>query len=301
MEIPYTSENESLEEQQNLIEFYKLVLPTNCSSTQKRLKTIENCFTLKHKYELPITDIDQIILTEDRLKLLDAGIENIIRRSQGGDTICKYFTIEISTLSTALNFSKMFGVKRLCQRMKCLMLSCALTYNIMEISDCNKETKDDYIEMALELLVQQIQFTKGSQSSTLAALLNDNDPLAFPLAYELLVRASLYENNQNCDLVELINYVRIASTTYSLNEIESFYEGREKEISKLICEAIDASEIAVGDVTLNFTAAMNNSFEVKPEKSKKRYSVSLFDEVLPLQTQQQQTQSKVSSSVVVYL
>ncbi|XP_023294177.2 uncharacterized protein LOC111677314 [Lucilia cuprina] len=286
--------NENEEEQRNLIEFYKLISPLNDNSFQKRVKAIENCFVLKHKYDLQITDMKQLVLYEHRLKLLDDGIENIIKRSQPGDSICKYFTAEISELSTALSFPKMFGVKRLCQRMKCLILSCALTYNIMQIADCNKENKDVYIEMALELLSQQIQLTKGSQSSTLTALLNDNDPLAFPLAYKLLVKASLFESTQNCDLVELINYVRIARTTYSLNEIESFYESREKEISKLICEAIDASDIAVGDATLNFTAAMNNSFDVKPEKPKKRYSVSLFDEVLP--PPQQQIQNKVTYS-----
>ncbi|KAM7360055.1 kinetochore component rough deal isoform 2-T2 [Cochliomyia hominivorax] len=295
LECPLNPLSESQEEQQNFLEFYKLILPPNCVSTRKRLTAIENCFILRRKYDLPVMDVNQLVLRENRVKLLDAGIENIIKRSQGGDTICKYFTSEISILSSALSFGKMFGLKRLCQRMKCLMLSCALTYNVMEIADCNTDSKDDYIEMALELLVQQIQFTKGSQSSTLVTLLNDNDPLAFPLAYELLVRASLYENCQNCDLIELINYVRIASTTYTLNEIETFYEGREKEISKLICEAIDASEISVGDVTLNFSTVMNNSFDVKPEKPKKRYSVSLFDEVLPL-PQQQQTQNKVTNS-----
>lgn len=294
MENFNNSSCEPVEEQRSLIEFFKLITPLNCSSSQKRLKVIQNCFVLRHKYDLQIGDISQLWFKENRLKLLDAGIENIIKRSQGVDNICKHFTIEISELSTALDFAKMVGVKRLCQRMKCIILSCAITYNIMEMVECNKENKDDFIEIALELLAQQIQFTKGSQTSALAALLNDNDPLVFPLTYELLVRASIFENTRNCDLVELINYVRVASSTYSINELENYYGGREKDISKLICDALDATEITVGDATLNFSCAVNNSFDVQPEaKPKNRYSVSLFDEVLPMP--QQQTQNKVSS------
>lgn len=288
---------ESMAEEENLIEFFKLLIPHACATYQKRLKTIENCFVLRHKFDLQIHAIDQLVSFENRVKFLNLGIENIIKRSQTAENICQYFINEISELSSALSFAKMFGVKCLCQRMKCLLLTCALTYNVMEIADCNKENKDEYIEMALEILAQQIQITKGSHSSTLAALLNDNDPLAFPLAYELLVRASLLENVKNVDLIELINYVRIACRNYSLKDIENFYDNREKDISKLIREAIDATEISVGDTTLNFSTAMNNSFDVKTEiKPKKRYSVSLFDEVLPL-TQQQPHHQKVQSKV----
>lgn len=285
---------ESKAEEQNQIEFFKLIIPDACATFQKRLKAIENCFVLRHKFDLQIHSIDQFVSLENRLKFLDLGIENIIKRGQVTENICQFFVSEICELSTALNFSKMFGVKCLSQRMKCLLLSCALAYNVMEIADCNRENKDDYIEMALEILAQQIYITKGSHSSTLAALLNDNDALTFPLVYELLVRASLLENVNNGDLIELINYVRIASKNYSLNEIENVYGNREKNISKLIRETIEATEMSVGDSTLNFSPSMDNSFDVKSEiKPKKRYSVSLFDEVMPLTQQHHPHQQQV--------
>uniref|UniRef100_A0A1I8Q641 Uncharacterized protein n=1 Tax=Stomoxys calcitrans TaxID=35570 RepID=A0A1I8Q641_STOCA len=283
---------ESIEEQKCLIEFFRFITPRTCPTSQKRLRAIQNRFTLRHRYEIQIIDIIDLAAYNNRLDYLNMAIENIIKRSLETDNICGYFINEIRELSQALDLSKMFVVKSLCQRMKCLILSCALTYNMLELVDCTRENKNDFIELALVLLSQQVQLTKGiQQSSTLAALLNDNDPLAYPLAYELLVRASVVEVNQTCELIEVTNYVRIGRSSYNSNAIAQFYESREKEISKLICDAIDASEISVGEITLNFSTALNNSFDIKQEsKPKKRYSVSIFDEVVvPLPTQTQQT------------
>lgn len=289
---PPLTEN-AMEEQRSLIEFFKCITPHSCPTSQKRLRAIQNRFVLRHKYELEINDIGELAPYSNRLNFLATGIENIIKGSQGAENICKYFVSEIYELANALELSKVYAVKQLCQRMKCLILTCALTYNMLEIIDCSVENKNDFIDLALELLAQQIQLTKSSQNcSTLAALLNDNDPLAFPLAYELLVRASIFERYQTSELVELLQYVRIGSTSYTLDAIAKFYEGKEKEISKLICDAIDVSDITVGDITLNFSTALNHSIEIKQEtKPKKRYSVSMFDDVAPMP--QQQVQIKV--------
>ena len=81
----------------------------NQAISQKRLKTIQNCFVLRHKYDLKINEISQMVLYENRLNLLDAGIENIIKRSLNSENTCKYFTSEISELSTVLNLSKFVG------------------------------------------------------------------------------------------------------------------------------------------------------------------------------------------------
>ncbi|XP_011293281.1 uncharacterized protein LOC101899752 [Musca domestica] len=293
--------DEGIVEQKNLIEFFKFITPKTCPTAQKRLKAIQNRFILRHKYDLQINDVIDLAPYQNRLHLLSMALENVIKRSQETDNVCNYFVGEISDLASALDLSKMFVVKRLCQRTKCLIITCAITYNMLDIVDCNKENKNDFVELALELLAQQIQLTKSSQnSSTLAALLNDNDPLAFPLAYELLVRASVVETGQISELAELINYVRIATTGYSSGAISQFYENREKEISQLICEAIDASEITVGEITLNFSTNLNNSFDIKQEiKPKKRYSVSVFDDVAPLPTQASQT--KVNHSEHIHI
>lgn len=294
--------DEGIVEQKNLIEFFKFITPKTCPTAQKRLKAIQNRFILRHKYDLQINDVIDLAPYQNRLHLLSMALENVIKRSQETDNVCNYFVGEISDLASALDLSKMFVVKRLCQRTKCLIITCAITYNMLDIVDCNKENKNDFVELALELLAQQIQLTKSSQnSSTLAALLNDNDPLAFPLAYELLVRASVVETDQISELAELINYVRIATTGYSSGAISQFYENREKEISQLICEAIDASEITVGEITLNFSTNLNNSFDIKQEiKPKKRYSVSVFDDVAPLPTQASQTKVWWKNSNNIY-
>lgn len=282
------------EEQNNILEFLRLITPLHCAHAQQRLQMIKNGFVLRQKYDLQIAHATDLVLKQNRLKLLAEGIENILKRSKGLENICKYFMVEIGELSLALGFSKMFGAKRLCQRLKCLVLSCTMAFHFMEIVDCNTETRDDYIEMALELLCQQIYFTRNAQASSLASMLNDNDPLAYPLAYELLVRASLFESNRKKDLIELIKYVRIASNTYAPDAIETFYMARQQQLDKLIGDAIEASQTTADEDTLYSVSFSNNSFDVQPDTKvkKNRYSVSIFDDVVP--ATQQQTQNKVS-------
>ncbi|KAL9872842.1 uncharacterized protein ACN427_013917 isoform 1-T2 [Glossina fuscipes fuscipes] len=113
-------------------------------------------------------------------------------------------------LSKALNMFIVTGIKQLYCRTNCLVMSCALSYNVMQLTDGEKINKDDYIDLALVLLKQQIDLTESASRNTSAPLLNDIDPLAFPLSYELLTQASFQERNNLFELTELINYLRIA-------------------------------------------------------------------------------------------
>lgn len=132
-----------------------------------------------------------------------------------------------------------------------------------------------------------------AETASSLQLINENDPLSFYLAYELLTSALLHESSRRHDLVELIKYIRVAVIHYPLDAIKSHYDGKEQAVNEHICRALDGISVALGETTINFSCALNGSFDVKtltvPTTTKKRYSVSMFDEVevQPIQQQPQ--------------
>lgn len=266
-----------LNEERELISFFKLILPKSSNTMQKRYNLIKNRFTLRYKYKIiSIQYVTDLVSYKNCLSYLDEGINYIISNMSKSEDICKYILSELGELCKALYISRIFGVTKLCQRLDCLILSCALTYNLLDILDYNVKMKNDCINLALELISQQIKvFLDKSIAST---ALSDQDPLAFPLAYKLLSNASLYEYNQLPELSEFLNYIFVAKNCYYADAIENFYDGRNDKINELICSTLVQLDIKNSkDSTI---VSVDNSFEVKvTSKSKQRYSISIFDDV----------------------
>uniref|UniRef100_A0A1B0GE99 Uncharacterized protein n=1 Tax=Glossina morsitans morsitans TaxID=37546 RepID=A0A1B0GE99_GLOMM len=275
------TDDKSVEEQCELIKFFKLIAQHAERTVPKRYEFIQNRFILLCKYGIKTNDVSELMINNNCSKFLDMGIENIIKRKTGVEDICKYFMVEIKQLSKALNMTIVRGIKQLCGRTNCLPISCALAYNVMQVTDCEKINKDDYIDLALVLLKQQIDLTESASRNTSAPLLNDIDPLAFPLAYELLTQASFQERNNLFELTELINFLRIARDNYAHNAIDELYNERQKDVMNATSAALNTPEGLVHETTLNQTNNMNMSFDSKAEieKLKKRVSVSIFDKV----------------------
>ncbi|KAL9872866.1 kinetochore component rough deal isoform 3-T4 [Glossina fuscipes fuscipes] len=273
------TDDKSLEEQCELIKFFKLIAKHADRTVPKRYEFVQNRYILLCKYGIKTNDVSEVMNSNNCSKFLDMGIENIIKRKTEIEDICKYFMMEMQQLSKALNMSIVAGIKQLCCRTNCLVMSCALAYNVMQLTDGEKINKDDYIDLALVLLKQQINLTESASRNTSAPLLNDVDPLAFPLAYELLTQASFQERNNLFELTELINYLRIARDNYAHNAIDELYNEREKDVMNAIFLALNTPKGLVYETTLNQTNNMNMSFDLKPEieKLKKRVSVSIFD------------------------
>uniref|UniRef100_A0A1A9US66 Uncharacterized protein n=1 Tax=Glossina austeni TaxID=7395 RepID=A0A1A9US66_GLOAU len=275
------TDDNSLEEQCELIKFFKLIAQHAERTVPKRYEFIQNRFILLCKYGIKTNDVSELMINNNCSKLLDMGIENIIKRKTGIEDICKYFMLEIKQLSKALNMTIVMGIKQLCCRTNCLLISCTLAYNVMQVTDCDKINKDDYIDLALVLIKQQIDLTESASRNTSAPLLNNIDPLAFPLAYELLTQASFQERNNLLELTELINFLRIARDNYAHNAIDELYNQREKDVMNATSAALNTPEGLVHETTLNHTNNMNMSFDIKAEieKLKKRVSLSIFDKV----------------------
>lgn len=275
------TDDKSVEEQCELIKFFKLIAQHAERTVPKRYEFIQNRFILLCKYGIKTNDVSELMINNNCSKFLDMGIENIIKRKTGVEDICKYFMVEIKQLSKALNMTIVRGIKQLCCRTNCLSISCVLAYNVMQVTDCEKINKDDYIDLALVLLKQQIDLTESASRNTSAPLLNDIDPLAFPLAYELLTQASFQERNNLFELTELINFLRIARDNYAHNAIDELYNERQKDVMNATSAALNTPEGLVHETTLNQTNNMNMSFDSKAEieKLKKRVSVSIFDKV----------------------
>uniref|UniRef100_A0A1A9Z6W9 Uncharacterized protein n=1 Tax=Glossina pallidipes TaxID=7398 RepID=A0A1A9Z6W9_GLOPL len=273
------TDDKSVEEQCELIKFFKLIAQHAERTVRKRYEFIQNRFILLCKYSIKTNDVSELMINNNCSKFLDMGIDNIIKRKTGVQDICKYFMVEIKQLSKALNMTIVKGIKQLCCRTNCLLISCALAYNVMQVTDCEKINKDDYIDLALVLLKQQIDLTESASRNT--SLLNDIDPLAFPLAFELLTQVSFQERNNLFELTELINFIRIARDNYAHNAIDELYNERQKDVMNATSAALNTPEGHVHETTLNQTNDMNMSFDIKAEieNLKKRVSVSIFDKV----------------------
>ncbi|XP_037945657.1 uncharacterized protein LOC119678077 [Teleopsis dalmanni] len=262
-----------MKDQKNLIDFLKLITPKTCHIYQKRLRALQNIFIIRFKYQIPIKSISDLVPTSSRSKMLNLGIENIVERSQAAINVSKFITQEIWELSAALEIPKMYGVRMICKRMKCLPLTCALSYSMLETVDCTLETKDEFIALAMQLLSQYICDNKKRTNYT---LLSDNDPLVYPLAYKLLVRASLVDEDQQFDLEEIIKYIQIADNCYSVNAINAYYQKKDIEINNIICKHLVSTD-----------SASNHDLKPGPPldlvnnstKTRNRDSMSVFDEI----------------------
>lgn len=285
-----------VQEHLNVLELFKLFLPHVESVYERRYLVIKHRFRLR-KFGILLSCSSELIPLHRRHCLLDEAIERIIERAQATLNVSAFIASEISELCTALGLPKVFGLHRICQRIGCLPLSCALAYHVVSFVDCVPANAGEFVNLALELLVQQIESAKGKNQETASSLqlINENDPLSFYLAYELLTSALLHESSRRHDLVELIKYIRVAVIHYPLDAIKSHYDGKEQAVNEHICRALDGISVALGETTINFSCALNGSFDVKtltvPTTTKKRYSVSMFDEV-EVQPIQQQPQKK---------
>ncbi|KAL7727908.1 hypothetical protein ACLKA6_019471 [Drosophila palustris] len=298
------SSEAKVQEHLNLLELFKLMLPSVEPVYIRRYLLIKHRFQLCQKFNLQLNCSTDLIPLQKRIALLDEGIEVIISRAQATLNVCALIVNEMGELCTALGIEKVYGLLRISQCVGCLPLSCALAHHVIEFISCVPANRKDFINFGIELLVQQISDAKSHSHDTRSSmqLVNDSDPLCFPLAYELLTEALLHERSSQRDLMELIKYVRVAVIHYPLDAIDAHYVGKEQAINDQICRALDGVPIALGETTLNFSTALNNSIDVKfniEPSSKKRYSVSMFDEVEVQPQQKPQQKKRISGSLPI--
>ncbi|XP_017073334.2 uncharacterized protein LOC108109368 [Drosophila eugracilis] len=293
-----------VQEHINVLELSKLFLPHVESVYERRYLVIKHRFRL-WKFGIQLSCSSELIPLQRRHALLDEAIERIIERAQATLNVSAFIASEIGELCTALSLSKVFGLNRISQRIGCLPLSCALAFHVISFVDCKPSNAGDFINLAVELLVQQIENAKGNnrESASSLQLINESDPLSFFLAYELLTSALLHEASRRRDLVELIKYIRVAVIHYPLDAIKTYYDGKEQAVNEHICRALDGITVALSETTLNFTTPLNGSFDVKslqaPTATKKRYSVSMFDEVEVQPIQQIQQKKSIGGHMAV--
>jgi len=159
-------DDKSIQEEKNLIEFYQLItLHSTKSIEKKRFHQIKNRFLLRHKFGLTINTAQDFVSLKDRMKYFDLGLEVIIERRTRN--IVKYLINEINELCNALNLELIYGIQKVCQRLRCLPLSCALIYASLGSYECSHNNKDNIIEFALEVIVQVILASKQSESKFL--------------------------------------------------------------------------------------------------------------------------------------
>ncbi|KAH8382179.1 hypothetical protein KR009_002128 [Drosophila setifemur] len=290
--------NESkVQEYMNTLELFKLFLPHVDAVYERRYLVIKHAFQLRQKFDIQLKCSSELVPLRRRHELMDEALERIIERAQATLNVSAFIASQIRELCTALGLSQVFGLHRICQRIGCLPLSCALAYHVMQFVDCVPANAGEFVNLALELLVQQIDNARGSNQDSPSSLklITEADPLSFPLVYELLTSALLHERSRRRDLVELISYIRVAVIHYPMDAIKTHYDGKEQTVNEHICRALDGITVALGETTINFSSALNGSFDVKPvqpKSEKKRYSVSMFDEV-EVQPAQQMQQKKI--------
>lgn len=150
------------QEYQNVLELFKLFLPYADSVFERRYLMIKHCFQLRHNFDIKLRCSSELVSLKRRHELLDEAIERIIERAQATLNVSSFIASQNRELCTALSLSPVFGLHRICERIGCLPLSCALAYHVVQFVDCKPSNVGDFIDLAVELLVQQIGSARGS-------------------------------------------------------------------------------------------------------------------------------------------
>ncbi|XP_067638251.1 kinetochore-associated protein 1 [Eurosta solidaginis] len=273
-------DDKDIELQKQMVEFFKLIVPHSAmSSVEQQLRAIEQRFVLCHKFRLHVNTVSELVPISYRLQLLDRGIECIMDQSQATVNVPRFIFSEVADLCAALQLEKVYGILHISRRIHCLPLTCALSYAVVQLVDCTHQNKDDFIDLALELLTQQFLVLRSTKTNiTNSTLDKDIDTFTFPIAYELMLSASLVDTYKKAELSYLLKCVQLAAKSYPVDALKCFFVDKEREVNEIICKFLDVSEITLADATLNFSAAQINC-PPDAKTSAAQLNVSVFDQI----------------------
>lgn len=208
-----------------LIEFLKLINTRDPNQSQNDINLINNLLTLRHKFKMTV-DLQQITNQTNKKKYLFDGIDFIVLRlKKNPNNLSKEIWSSISALTSALNMNKLIGFYEMSKVLDNINFTCWIANLILETIDVDKKNSEFFIKFSVLIIAQQIKsFNQGQ----------DGDCLPYPLAYKLLVEALKYDKINYLEIVELLRWVRIGNSLYSLDIVSETYDEK-KKLNEKVC------------------------------------------------------------------
>ncbi|XP_055371172.1 uncharacterized protein LOC129605428 [Condylostylus longicornis] len=243
------------EENEYLLKLIKSTIGFINEDAKQLIKTIENVILLKKNFCIKI-QVSNLYKESFKKTALQQGIlylsKMINEKIQIDDTnnLMNSIWHSVNELSNALELDKIYGLLSMAKAVGNIHFSCALAYNVIEFIDCTSSNFELFVEFAILIVSQQLLFDQEQ--------LNDiEDPLAYPIAFELLKKAANYI--KLFEIEKLSKWIRIGSDLYGVNAIQNVY----------------SINNGINNILLSHFNRDQNVKNVK--QSKKRDSFSIFD------------------------
>lgn len=218
-----------------------------------RVKSIKNIVRVRNEFKLNVS-MKHLKSEQSRKRIFEEGIALLAIEIREKCTLSKMWN-RMDLLVAAFNFSRILGLKLLCQKLDNLFITCHIVDLLTSMTDVVEQNEvENAFDLVVLLIVQQILHFENNLSSS-----NDiYDPLSFPLAYELLKKClSCFHLKFHQGIMELIAWIQIALNYYGRNVIEATKKDRVLD-SKI------------------FVSKMTNG---QHDELKRRDSYSIFDTV----------------------
>lgn len=208
-----------------LIEFLKLINTRNPNQSQNDINLINNLLTLRHKFKMTV-DLQTITNQSYKNQYLFDGIDFIVLRlKENPNNLSKEIWSGVSSLTAALNMDKLIGFYEMSKVLDNINFTCWIANLILETIDVDKKNSEFFIKFSVLIIVQQIKSFNHGQ---------DGDCLPYPLAYKLLVEALKHDKINYLEIVELLRWVRIGNSLYSLDIVNDTYDEK-KKLNEKVC------------------------------------------------------------------
>lgn len=250
---------------ENFIEGLKLLikqLMLHCDDFEaktymKKIDKLKKIVQVRKEFKLDVK-LRNLDRNDDKQRLLKEGISLIASEVSETKSVDKVWS-KVELLVRTFDFSCLYGFKLLCQKLNNLHVTCYVIDTFLQLIDIIEEDEiEDAVNFVVLLLSQQINFYENNLKSTF----ENYDPLALPLAYELLLRClSHYNLVHHSSVMELLNWTRIGRNFYPYDAIEA------TKTKRVISSAVFTSRASNGNHSgknRRETFSMFEDFEVGP-------------------------------------
>lgn len=186
-------------------------------SEDERIKNLKNIIKIRRvfKFDLRLASLNTSV---ERKRMLEEGVAIIAMEARNNNSIDAAWS-KIDLLVAAFNFERFYAYKLLAQKLNNLYITCLIVEAVSSSLDYVEEKDlENALELAVLVLSQQIAYFENNISTTF----QDYDPLAFPLAYELLSKCLAHHNlNVHSSVLKLLQWIKIGRNYYPYDIIES--------------------------------------------------------------------------------
>lgn len=246
---------------EKVISFLNIITNKIDPASKLDIISLNKVFKLKMNYNIEIKSIAEI--RSKKYDLLDSGINHILDNLRTLDT-CSEDALDVvfnrlATLCNLLDLSPVVGGIRICQIVDVIDFTFGFTNTLLDSSDVTAENFEDFLELAILLLAQDID---------MGELISHDYPI-YPLAYTIL---SLVVSQSRVGVIELHQFmplIRIGRNMYDNGE--GYFVRNKKTINEKVIQHFRNAD------------KQNESTRQSLRKSK-RESFSMFNETIQMPT-----------------